>query len=184
LLPENYFKESFGKRNETIISDILKWSEDKEEIHRIARAKEEIFRSIILKRGLSPLPGVSDFLTMLRREMVPCAVGSSTPYLNISTALEILDFHDCFQAIVAAEDVTVGKPDPQVFLLAAQKLNVPPGCCVVFEDALAGIAAARAGGMKVVAVATANRASELIEADLVVQRLDELSIDSLKKLFL
>ena len=88
-----------------------------------------------------------------------------------------------FQAIVGAEDVIVGKPDPQVFLLAAQKLNLPPERCVVFEDAHVGITAARAGGMKVVAVATTNPASELTHADVVVNRLDELSMARLEKLF-
>jgi len=77
----------------------------------------------------------------------------------------------------------MGKPDPEVFLRAAERLQCSPECCVVFEDALAGIAAARAGGMKVVAVATTNPASALIGADLVVQRLDELSMDLLKRLF-
>ena len=80
-----------------------------------------------------------------------------------------------FQAIVTAEDVTEGKPHPEVFLTAARKLGLPPGRCVVFEDAHVGIAAARAGGMKVVAVATTHPLDELGEADLAVRRLDELT---------
>ncbi|MFH0812157.1 MAG: HAD family phosphatase [Candidatus Zixiibacteriota bacterium] len=182
-LPHNYFKKSFGKRNETIIPEVLKWTRGEEEIQKLSHIKEETYRGIILERGLTPLPGVKAFLEILRQHNVPCAVGSSTPSLNITTALRILRFEHYFQVIIAAEDVTKGKPAPQVFLFAAQKLQLPPGQCVVFEDAHVGIAAARAGGMKVVAVATTNPASELTKADLVVHRLDELSIDKLKELF-
>ena len=183
VLPAHYFKKSFGKRNENIIPEVLRWTTDGREIKRLSDLKEGLYRKIILERGLSPLPGIKTFLEMLRKNNTPCAVGSSTPRLNITTALSILGFENYFQAIVGAEDVIVGKPDPQVFLLAAQKLNLPPECCVVFEDAHVGITAARAGGMKVVAVATTNPASELTHADVVVNRLDEISMAQLEKLF-
>jgi beta-phosphoglucomutase-like phosphatase (HAD superfamily) len=85
--------------------------------------------------------------------------------------------------IIAGEDVSRGKPDPEVFLLAAQRLGLVPAQCVVFEDALVGIEAAKSGGMKVVAVTTTNPASALTAADLVVTRLDEISLFQLKGLF-
>ena len=129
------------------------------------------------------MPGVKTFLAILRAGNIPCAIGSSTPRLNIATALKILEFEDYFRVIVAAEDVSRGKPDPQVFLFAAQQLAVPPERCVVFEDALVGVEAALAGGMKVVAVSTTSPACALRRADRVVKRLDELSIIDLEQLF-
>lgn len=183
VLPPDYFKKSFGKRNENIIPEILKWATDLKEIKRLSDLKEELYRQIILERGITPLPGVKPFLEILRKNSIPCGVGSSTPRLNITTALNILRFENYFQVIIAAEDVSVGKPDPQVFLHAAHNLKLLPEQCIVFEDAFVGIQAARAGGMKVVAVATTNPASELKEADLVVHQLDELSLLDLNQLF-
>ena len=183
-LPPYYFKKGFGMRNQAIIPDILKWATDPGEIKRLADRKEQFYREIMIKEGISALPGVKSFLETLRRNKVKIAVASSTPRLNINTALSLLGLEDYFQAIVAAEDVARGKPDPQVFLLAAQKIDLPPERCVVFEDAYVGIEAAHAAGMKVVAVVGTNEARRLIRADLVVNRLDELSVSKMKALFL
>lgn len=183
VLPSGYFKKAFGKRNENIIPEVLKWTQEEEEIKRLADCKEEVYRQIILESGITPLPGVNSFLEMLRANQIPCCVGSSTPRLNITMVLSLLNFDQYFQDIIAAEDVTKGKPDPQVFLRAAQKLHLLPQQCVVFEDALVGIQAAKAAGMKVVAVTTTNPAGSLTEADVVVDRLDELSLTQLEELF-
>jgi len=182
-LPDDYFTKSFGMRNDTIIPEVLRWTDDENEVRRLSDLKEAIYREIIVERGLAPLPGVKTFLAILRAGNIPCAIGSSTPRLNIATALKILEFEDYFRVIVAAEDVSRGKPDPQVFLFAAQQLAVPPERCVVFEDALVGVEAALAGGMKVVAVSTTSPAFALRRADRVVDRLDELSILGLEQLF-
>jgi len=182
-LPPHYFKQAFGKRNENIIPEILGWTEDPKEIQRLSELKEEIYRAIILSQGIAPLPGVESFLKMLKENNIPCGIGSSTPRLNITTVLNRLGLEDYFSVIIAGEDVTRGKPDPEVFLLAAQRLGLVPDQCVVFEDALVGIEAAKAGGMKVVAVTTTNPASALTAADLVVTRLDEISLFQLKGLF-
>jgi len=182
LLPEGYFEKSFGMRNDTIIPEVLQWTDDENEVRRLSDLKETIYREIIAERGLAPLPGVKTFLAILRAGTIPCAIGSSTPRMNIATALTRLAFEDYFRVIVAAEDVSRGKPDPQVFLSAAQQLAVPPECCVVFEDALVGVEAALAGGMKVVAVTTTSPASALRKADRVVDRLDELSLRDLEEL--
>ena len=182
-LPPGYFQNTLGKKNETIIPDILTWTHEEQEIKRIAARKEEIYRRLIIDRGIAPLPGVQPFLTLLREHHIPCGIGSSTPRLNILTALDQLGLGTHFDVIIAAEDVSKGKPDPQVFLLAAQTLQEAPQQCVVFEDAVAGIQAAKAGSMKAVAVTTSNPAPRLREADMVVNRLDELSIAHLEELF-
>jgi beta-phosphoglucomutase-like phosphatase (HAD superfamily) len=94
-----------------------------------------------------------------------------------------LGIRDFFQAIVTGEDVTHGKPNPEVFLLAARKLGVAPGRCVVLEDAHVGIQAARAAGMKVIGVATTHPADSLRDADRVVHRLDELELATIQSWF-
>ena len=107
---------------------------------------------------------------------VPCAVASSTQRLNITVVLARLGLQQAFREIVSAEDVTEGKPNPEVFEKAAARLGIEARKCVVFEDAHVGIEAGHAAGMKVVAVATTHRPEELGAADLVVRRLDELTI--------
>jgi beta-phosphoglucomutase-like phosphatase (HAD superfamily) len=97
----------------------------------------------------------------------------------VETILNVIGFRDFFAAIVTAEDVSHGKPDPEVFLTAAKRIGLDPRRCVVFEDALVGIEAAHRGGMKAVAVATTNPIEALKGADVAVHRLDELSVDQL-----
>ncbi len=182
-LPPGHFKAGFGRKNEHIIPHILKWEVSAAELTRLGRRKEELYRDVLKQRGIESLPGVREFLAALKAAGVPCAVGSSTERLNIDTILDVIRLHDYFSTIVAADDVTRGKPDPQVFLLGAQRIGVEPGRCVVFEDAFAGLEAAHAGGMKAVGVATTHPVDALrAHADRVVRRLDELSVEDLRNL--
>ncbi len=183
-LPDGHFKTGFGKKNQWIIPNLLRWAEAAEEVDRLSLRKEAFYREIVVERGLKALPGVQVFLDRLRAGGVPCCIGSSTHRENITTILHVLGFEGRFDDMVTAEDVTHGKPDPAVFLQAAAKINRRPRRCVVFEDAFAGIEAARAGGMKVVGVATTHPVSDLTgKVDRVVQRLDELEVSDLQALF-
>jgi len=177
-LPPDHFERGFGRKNERIIPDILGWTRDADEIRRLSLRKEELYRVALAETGISLLPGVAELLAALGAAGVPCAVGSSSHRRNIEAALERLELHG-FAAMVTAEDVSAGKPDPEVFLLAAQRIGVPPSRCVVFEDVPAGIEAAHRGGMKVVAVTTTHAAAALSQADLVIDRLDRVSPESL-----
>jgi beta-phosphoglucomutase family hydrolase len=175
-LPPGHFKRGFGMKNEKIIPDLLGWSFDPDEIHRLSLRKEELYREIVKEWGIAPLPGVVVWLDRLRDQGIPCAIGSSTHRLNIETGLSILGFRERFGSVVTAEDVHHGKPDPEVFLTAAARLGVPPQRSVVFEDALVGIEAAHRGGMLVVAVASTNPIDLLKAADFAVHRLDQLTV--------
>jgi beta-phosphoglucomutase family hydrolase len=181
-LPEGHFRKGFGMKNEFIIPNLLNWSNSPQEIQHLSLRKEELYREILLERGIRPLPGAIEWLSELRQHGVRCAIGSSTHRLNIHTSLTVLGFEDWFAAIVTAEDVSHGKPDPEVFLTAAEQIGIDPSHCVVFEDAFVGIEAAHRGGMKVVAVATTNRIEMLKTADLAVHRLDELTVDQVAAL--
>ncbi|HTJ77541.1 MAG TPA: HAD family phosphatase [Rariglobus sp.] len=185
-LPPDHFIAGFGKKNEWIIPNLLGWAGygDTAEIHRLSLRKEALYRDIVVECGLQALPGVAVFLKRLRDAGVPCCIGSSTHRENILTILGVLGFDGMFDDMVTSEDVKLGKPHPDVFLKAAAKIGREPGHCVVFEDAFAGIEAGRAGGMKVVGVATTHPAAELTgKVDRVVHRLDELAIDDLLALF-
>jgi beta-phosphoglucomutase family hydrolase len=176
------FVRGFGMKSPVIIEQIHRWATDPEEIARLARRKEELYREIIARSEISPLPGVSEWLHRLSAAGVPCAIASSTPRLNIELVLERIGLQQMFPVIVSAEDVVEGKPNPEVFLKAARGLGLSPAKCVVFEDAYVGIEASHAAGMRVVAVATTHSPDQLKEADIVVRRLDELSIEQLARL--
>jgi HAD superfamily hydrolase (TIGR01509 family) len=182
-LPEGHFKAGFGRKNEFIIPNILKWTEDPAEIVKYSLRKEALYRDIIRERGLEPLPGVRTLLDRLAAAAIPCAVGSSTHRENIEVSLELLGLRSYFPKIVTSEDVSHGKPDPEVFLKAAEKLAFNPARCVVFEDAHVGIEAAHRAGMRVIAVATTNAVADLGKADLAVTRLDEVDIPRIESLF-
>ncbi len=179
-LPPDHFVQGFGKKNEWIIPHLLQWTDATAEIRRLSLRKEALYREVVSESGLEALPGVHEFINRLREAGVPTCVGSSTHRLNIDTILGSMGFEGLFDAIVTAEDVSAGKPHPEVFLKAAGKINRAPSQCIVFEDAFAGIEAARAGEIKVVGVATTHAATALAgKVDRVVHRLDELAIDDL-----
>jgi len=178
-LPEGHFKLGFGMKNEAIFPNILRWTSNPVEIRIYSLRKEEIYREVVRERGIAPLPGVESWLRTLRDAGIPCVIASSTHRENITTTLSVLGLADFFADIVAGEDVKKGKPDPEVFLTAAKRIGVEPAAGVVFEDALVGIAAAQAAGIRVVAVTTTESKETLAHADWVVDRLDELSIEKL-----
>lgn len=172
------FTESFGMRNEAIIPGLFAWADadDTAGIRQLADRKEVLYRKVLCRTGLDPLPGVADLLDSLDAVDMPRAVGSSTPHENIRTALELCRLDGRFHNVTAAEDVSRGKPDPEVFLLAAKSLGVAPAHCVVFEDAHVGVAAATAAGMKCIAVTTTHdRESFGDTADRIVDSLSEIT---------
>jgi len=178
-LPENHFKRGFGMKNEVIIPELLGWTSAPVEIRILSLRKEAIYREIVREQGMTALPGVKPWLETLRAEGIPCVIASSTHRENITTTLEVLGLGEFFAGAITAEDVKRGKPDPEVFLTAARRIEVEPAHAVVFEDALVGIAAAHAAGMRVVAVATTEPREKLAHADWVVDRLDQLSVAQL-----
>ncbi|MBK1877148.1 HAD family hydrolase [Pelagicoccus mobilis] len=178
---EGHFKLGFGKRNELIIPTLLKWSEDPDEIKRLGDEKEAAYREIVRRSGLQPLPGVQAFLESLVKGDMARAVGSSTPRENIDAVTEIIGLSGMFEQVVAAGDVSRGKPDPEVFLKAAERIGRDPANCVVFEDSFSGIEAGLAAGMTVVGIATTNPLSSLLDVGvaLAVNSFEEIDLKSL-----
>jgi beta-phosphoglucomutase len=171
------FRRIFGLVNPDAIRLLLGKTVSSHEIARIIERKETLFREAV-QVHVSPLPGVETWLERLRQQGYRQAIASSAPRANIEVLLHVLNIGPYFQATVAADDVTRGKPDPSIFLRAAATLGVSPARCVVVEDAIAGVQAARRAGMVCLAVATTQPVERLRDADLVVKRLTELAGDA------
>jgi HAD superfamily hydrolase (TIGR01509 family) len=172
------FLASFGLRNDRILRGWLGDSVDPARIQRIGDAKEAEYRRLAEREGLTPLPGAAEWTARLHADGWHQAIASSAPRLNVEVMLRVLHLDRYFDAIAAAEDVTIGKPDPQVFLRAAEHLGVPPSRCIVVEDAPAGIEAARAGGMRSIGVSQTKQ----LDADIFVRALDALPKDAFDRL--
>ena len=164
--PED-FRRHFGTQNQRAIKEILGWTADRAQIERIAEFKEELYRKQLSGAGNLLLSGAAGFLTLLEEKGVPRAVVSSSPRANIEAVLDGVGLRSTFSSIVTAEEMRRGKPDPEGFLLGAQRLGVPKERCVVFEDAPAGIEAGRRAGMRVIAFTTTHEAAALQDAHLV-----------------
>ncbi len=185
-LPENHFALGFGKKNQTIIPSIYKWSQDPAEIEELGYAKEQLYRKILRDSGSDPsLPGAVELFKMLKAVGIPMAVGTSTPRENVDLVIEIIGAHGFFDAIISAEDVSHGKPDPEVFLKGAEALGVNPADCVVFEDATYGIEAALAGGMKAVCLTTTHEKEyfQSVSPHAFVRNLSDVSLSLLSALW-
>jgi beta-phosphoglucomutase len=175
-----FHRETFGMNNVGILSRLLGDKLTPELQSEISERKEEQFRAAVRDHA-KPLPGVRTWLMRLQKAGFRQGIASSAPVANIDTLIDELGLRDFFDAIVSGTDLP-GKPDPAVFLKAAEKIHVPPEGCVVVEDAVAGVEAARRAGMKCIAVTTTNRAEALSAADVVVDQLDALEKDVFRRL--
>ncbi len=179
------FAATFGQRNPEIIRILFGDRFSPKEIAALGDRKEIRYRNAASK-GVDLLPGARKLIEDLHRAGFAQAIGSSAPRANLDLILRLTGIARYFAAEVSGEDTQRGKPDPQVFLLAAERLSVPAARCVVFEDAVAGVQAARAGGMKCVAVRCVGHHSESslrqAGADVVVDTLDQVSAASIADL--
>lgn len=171
-ITQEQFFVTFGQRNDSILGQWLGERATPELIQRVGDAKEALYREQVRRRGIELLPGASEWVQRLHGQGWRQAIASAAPRANIETILEALRCRECFEEIVSAEDVRRGKPDPEVFLVGANKLGVAPERCIVVEDAPHGIEAACAAGMKSIGVGPNSRS---LKADLVVQSLDQLA---------
>jgi beta-phosphoglucomutase len=167
------FRVTFGMNNWGILNYLFDQTLDEKKISEISKDKERRFR-VAIKGQVELLPGVKAWLEHFRNSGVKQAVASSAPQKNIDTIIAELELGGYFQEVVSGASMA-GKPDPAVFLEAARLLELPPARCVVFEDATAGVEAALRAGMKCIAVTTTNPPELLNDADVVIDRFDDLS---------
>jgi beta-phosphoglucomutase len=179
------FAATFGKRNPEIIRQLFGARYSDAEIAEWGYRKEEHYKSEA-RRGVELLPGVRSLLENLAAARFKQAIGSSAPRGNLDLITSITQTERFFDTVVSMEDTQRGKPDPQVFLVAAERLAVPPRRCVVIEDAVAGVQAAKAGAMKCIAVAFVGHHSldtlRTAGADLAVKTLKEVTLGTVQGL--
>jgi beta-phosphoglucomutase len=180
---EEQFVAGFGRTSREIIAE--QWDDgrlNKQRIRELDARKEAIYRELI-SRHFPAMGGAAELIQALSEAGFALAVGSSGPPENVSLVLERLAVVELIDAQVTGADVTRGKPDPQVFQLAAHRLGLPAANCVVIEDAPSGIEAARRAGMKCIGLAgTGRTVEELREADFVVQSLQAVSVERIRQL--
>lgn len=176
---DQQFWGTFGMRNDTIIP-LLWGSMPPERIQALADRKEELYREFIRGKATA-LPGAIELLGALRDAGYRQALASSTPLKNIELISEVLGLQRFLSALVSGESVPHGKPAPDVFLQAAAELAVEPGYCLVIEDAVAGVQAAHAGGMRCIAVAGERDLPGLREAEMMVHNLTEVTVERIRR---
>ena len=177
---EEQFSTTFGRQNEDIIP-ILFGHVSPAQLRQLAERKEQVYRDLIHKQP-PIVDGAPELIRSLHGAGVALAVGSSGPLANIELVLNAMGIRRLMSAIISGDEVTRGKPDPQVFSLACARLGIEPSRCVVVEDAPVGIRAGRAAGMRTVAVLMYHPAEAFTEADLVVERLRDLTVTQLRSL--
>jgi beta-phosphoglucomutase-like phosphatase (HAD superfamily) len=160
--PEHW-RLTIGRPSEEAVPLLLGRSVPEHEVWRLARRKRDLYVHLA-RGGIVTVAGVSRFVAHLARSKVPRAVGTSASSFDVDRLLTGAGLRHHFDVIVTADDVRYGKPDPEVYVLAAARMRVAPERCVVFEDSLVGVEAARGAGMRVIGVTTAHTESELRQA--------------------
>ena len=174
VIPAADIVSTFGQTSPQVVRSLIRYSLDEEMVVALADKKEAIFRDMI--RGeLELLPGALGLIRALREAAYRVALATSAPPENVTMVLQELAISTLFDAVVGEKDITRSKPDPEIFLLAARRVSVQPKHCLVFEDSPSGVQAAKAAGMKCVALLTGYSPAQLQSADLQIQ--DFLQID-------
>ena len=175
------FKKTFGMNNKSVMQTFFRndLSEIKKEEY--SEKKELLFRENV-KGNVKFLPGVKNWLKYFYENGIPQAMATSAPEANIEAIIREFPHPEYFQTTVSAEKLP-GKPDPAVFLKAAGALNASPAQCLVFEDSVAGVKAAKAAGMVCIAITSTNPAEKLQEADLIIDTFDSLSSEQITGIF-
>ncbi len=176
------FQRNFGKRNDVIVRSIVGEDYPESEIEAILVAKEGLFREKAAG-NLRSFPGALELIDELKEYKVRVALATSSPIENGQFVLRQLGIEDGFDVTVWGREVTEGKPSPQIFLLAAERLNINPKNCVVIEDAVAGVTAAKRAGMRCLAVTNSHPGEKLGGADLVADSLEDVSVADIAGIF-
>jgi beta-phosphoglucomutase family hydrolase len=163
LTAEDFQTRFAGRKNEEILPVLLGRSLSHEELTRLAEEKESHYRTLY-RPHLKLHRGAEAFIARLREARVPMAIATAAPQGNRELVLDGLGIRPLFARIVGAEEVTRGKPSPDIFLAAAKALGVEPSACLAFEDAILGVISARDAGMPVVGLTTTTSAEQLREA--------------------
>ncbi len=178
------FSHLNGRGNDDIINALFpRELVEAKGVAALAEEKEALYREIYAPT-IRPTEGLVALLRELHEAGIPCAVGSSGPRVNVDFVLEKCAITPYFSTIISGDMVTHCKPNPEIFLTAAAKLGVKPEECLVFEDAISGVVAARKAGMRVITLTSTHTREQLLEAapDLIVEDFRSISLNTIMKL--
>ncbi|TDK49972.1 HAD family hydrolase [Algoriphagus formosus] len=178
---EEFAQHMYGKNNSYILSHFLGRKIEGRELLELEDEKEGLFREIY-QHHVDPIPGFLEFLTMLKSNNLKTGVATSAPLLNLELIAGKLNLYPHFESTFASEHVNKHKPDPEVYLKSASKLEVAPDRCVVFEDSFSGVMAAKNAGMKVVGVLSSHGKEDLPTCDLYIEDYSKLSFEAIHSL--
>jgi len=177
---EDYFP-LLGKKSQDVVYHELKLRG--QDAENALHSKMKYFEEIVEQKGIAMMPHAEALLKELKALQIPLALATSSRKLKMELVLEEVGILEYFTVLVSGEDVINGKPKPDIFLLAASKLQVAPEHCVVLEDAITGVTAAKAAGMKCIAITNTHDADDLGIADMVIRDFSELSLPVISALF-
>ncbi len=176
-----YFLEHIsGRTNKEWISHLFPDKSDRE-IVLLADEKEQLFRETF-DPAAAALPGLHPFLRELKDHRIPMAVATSAPEKNADFILEGLGITAFFDAVLHSDHVTSGKPHPEIYIKSARAIGLATGQCVVFEDSVAGVAAARKAGARVIGVTGTHTREELRNCDRIIAGFGEITLADLVQL--
>ncbi len=170
----------YGRSNKQWIPELF-GAMSAEQLHEYSEEKESLFRSLY-HRYLAPVFGLLEFLEAAKKENIPMAVATSAPKSNADYILDGLNIRHYFDGLVCGSDVNEGKPNPEIYLRAAEQLQTHPENCIVFEDSISGIRAGYNASAKVVAIGTTHTAEELPETGAYFPNFLGVDLHMLKKL--
>ncbi len=172
------FSSTFGQRNDTILRLWISEDLSAADIRAISDSKEARYRNLVHQNGLDLLPGVKRLLEELRSAGWRQALATMTSRVNVNAIFSVLPITEYFDGVATGDDVSLGKPAPDIFLLAAEKIRVLSQACIVVEDSTAGIEAAQRAKMKTVGV----NSRITLPADLYVNTLEDVSVTDFTKM--
>lgn len=185
LSDEELAKYIWGRTNKEWIRHLFGENTSDEQLKLYADEKELLFRTIY-EPDIKLLNGLTSFLELLKKNNIPMAVGTSAPRANVDFVFKHTGIEKYFDAVLDETFVSVGKPNPEIYIKAAKALSFDPADCIVLEDSFAGVKAGKAAGSKVIGITTTHSDEELgqVGADLTAADFTFLSIDDLSNLFM
>lgn len=173
MTEEEFNAKLNGRTNKDVVKYLYGEDLSEEEIWKHTNDKEALYRKMY-KPHIEAVPGLLELLKLLHQQNIPMAIATSGIQANINFMFENVPIKQYFKKVVDSSFITHGKPNPEIFLKTAELLNIDPADCLVFEDAVVGVKAAQAAGMKTIAVLTTQTREELKIADLIIEDYREL----------
>ena len=167
LTEEEFRQKISGKKNDHIFRLVFGEDLDKDRELALTEEKEALYRELY-RPEIKEIAGLSELIAQLHEHGIKTAIATTAPAKNREFALDVLGLHGKFEVILGDEHVTQGKPHPEIYLAAAEKLGIAPRECLALEDSPPGVASAKSAGMTVVGILSSHSAGELKDADYTV----------------